>query len=123
LQESSDFAATTPIMKKIQDEWKQIGHVPRKHSDKIWKEFKDACNHYFDKLKEQKDEHSVEEIESFDKKKSYLETLREYQLTGDHKTDLDAIKLTSKLENFEKFLPRRHIEGNSTKFWMPYLIN
>jgi hypothetical protein len=52
-------------MKKIQDEWKQIGH--RKHSDKIWKEFKDACNHYFDKLKEQKDEHSVEEIESFDK--------------------------------------------------------
>jgi hypothetical protein len=45
-------------------------------------EFKDACNHYFDKLKEQKDEHSVEEIESFDKKKSYLETLREYQLTG-----------------------------------------
>jgi hypothetical protein len=92
-------------MKKIQDEWKQIGHVPRKHSDKIWKEFKDACNHYFDKLKEQKDEHSVEEIESFDKKKSYLETLREYQLTGDHKTDLDAIKLhieTWKI--LEKFL-------------------
>jgi hypothetical protein len=27
-------------MKKIQDEWKQIGHVPRKYSDKIWKEFK-----------------------------------------------------------------------------------
>ena len=47
LQESLDFAATTPIMKQIQDEWKQIGHVPRKYSDKIWKEFKDACNHYF----------------------------------------------------------------------------
>jgi hypothetical protein len=47
----------------------------------------------FRQVKEQKDEHSVEEIESFDKKKSYLETLREYQLTGDHKTDLDAIKL------------------------------
>jgi hypothetical protein len=110
-------------MKKIQDEWKQIGHVPRKHSDKIWKEFKDACNHYFDKLKEQKDEHSVEEIESFDKKKSYLETLREYQLTGDHKTDLDAIKLQETGKILEKFLSERHIEGNSTKFWMPYLIN
>jgi hypothetical protein len=24
-------------MKQIQDEWKQIGHVPRKYSDKIWK--------------------------------------------------------------------------------------
>ncbi|WP_291123526.1 DUF349 domain-containing protein, partial [Flavobacterium sp. UBA6046] len=52
LQESLDFAATTPIMKKIQEEWKQIGHVPRKYSDKIWAEFKEACNNYFDKLKE-----------------------------------------------------------------------
>jgi hypothetical protein len=117
LQESTDFAATTPIMKKIQEEWKQIGHVPRKYSDKIWKEFKDACNHYFDKLKEQKDEHSVEEIEAFDKKKSYLETLREYQLTGDHKTDLDAIKLHIETwKNFGKVpFPRRHIEGKFNK--------
>jgi hypothetical protein len=62
-----------------------------------------------------------EEIESFDKKKSYLETLREYQLTGDHKTDLDAIKLHIE-KNFGK-VPSKEIEGNSTKFWMPYLIN
>jgi hypothetical protein len=46
-------------MKQIQDEWKQIGHVPRKYSDKIWKEFKDACNHYFDKVKEQKHEENT----------------------------------------------------------------
>jgi hypothetical protein len=27
-------------MKQIQDEWKQIGHVPRKYSDKIGKSLK-----------------------------------------------------------------------------------
>ncbi|TRX02755.1 DUF349 domain-containing protein [Flavobacterium gawalongense] len=117
LQESTDFAATTPIMKQIQDEWKQIGHVPRKYSDKIWKEFKDACNHYFDKLKEQKNEENSEEVEAFDNKKTYLETLREYQLTGDHKTDLDAIKLHIETwKNFGKVpFPRRHIEGKFNK--------
>jgi hypothetical protein len=26
---------TTPVMKQIQEEWKKIGHVPRKYSDKI----------------------------------------------------------------------------------------
>jgi hypothetical protein len=26
---------------------------PENIQDKIWKEFKDACNHYFNKLKEQ----------------------------------------------------------------------
>ncbi len=117
LQESVDFTATTPIMKQIQEEWKQIGHVPRKYSDKIWKEFKDACNHYFDKLKEQKNEENSEEVEAFDNKKAYLETLREFQLTGDHKTDLDAIKLHIETwKNFGKVpFPRRHIEGKFNK--------
>jgi hypothetical protein len=117
LQESVDFAATTPIMKQIQEEWKQIGHVPRKYSDKIWNDFREACNHYFDKLKEQKNEENVEEVEAFDKKKVYLETLREFQLTGDHKTDLDAIKLHIETwKNFGKVpFPRRHIEGKFNK--------
>lgn len=117
LQESTDFATTTPIMKQIQEEWKKIGHVPRKYSDKIWVEFKEACNHYFDKLKEQKNEENGEEIEAFDKKKAYLETLREFQLSGDHKTDLDAIKLH--IETWKSFgrvpFPRRHIEGKFNK--------
>src|SRR5690606_34743563 len=47
---SDDFDAVTPLMKKIQNDWKQIGHVPRKDSDKIWKRFKAACIHYFDKI-------------------------------------------------------------------------
>ena len=117
LQESIDFAVTTPIMKQIQEEWKLIGHVPRKYSDKIWSEFKEACNHYFDKLKEQKNEENGDEIESFDKKKSYLETLREFQLTGEHKTDLDAIKLHIETwKNFGKVpFARRHIEGKFNK--------
>jgi hypothetical protein len=117
LQESVDFASTTPIMKQIQEEWKKIGHVPRKYSDKIWNEFREACNHYFDKLKEHKSVENVDEIEAFDKKKAYLETLREFQLTGDHKTDLDAIKLH--IENWKNLgkvpFPRRHIEGKFNK--------
>jgi len=117
LQESTDFAVTTPIMKKIQEEWRQIGHVPRKYSDKIWAEFKEACNHYFDKLKEQKNEENSEEVEAFDKKKAYLETVRTFELIGDHKSDLDAIK--SHIETWKSFgkvpIARRHIEGKFNK--------
>ena len=51
LKESTDFAATTPLMKQIQEEWKTVGHVPRKLSDKLWKEFRAACNEYFENLK------------------------------------------------------------------------
>jgi len=117
LQTSEDFATTTPLMKQIQEEWKMIGHVPRKYSDAIWAEFKAACNHYFDILKAQKTEVNVEELEAFEKKKAYLETLREFQLIGEHKPDLDAIKLH--IENWKGFgkvpFTRRHIEGKFNK--------
>ncbi len=117
LQESEDFAATTPIMKQIQEEWKTIGHVPRKYSDKIWKEFKDACNHYFEKLKAQKTEVNQEEVEAFEKKKAYIEVLKDFELVGEHKTDLDAIK--AHIETWKGFgkvpFPRRHIDGKFNK--------
>src|SRR5690606_29635832 len=50
LAESTDYNTTTPAMKKIQEEWKHVGHVPRKFSDSLWKEFKQTCNSYFDRL-------------------------------------------------------------------------
>lgn len=117
LKNSEDFATTTPIMKQIQEEWKQVGHVPRKYSDSIWKDFKEACNHYFDKVHAQRNEVNSEELEAFEKKKEYLESIKDFTLTGEHKADLDAIK--AHIENWKGFgkVPhaRRHIEGKFNK--------
>lgn len=117
LQDSEDFAGTTQVMKQIQDEWKTIGHVPRKYSDSVWKEFKGACNHFFDRLHAQRNEANKDELDAFEKKKEYLENLKAFELTGDHKTDLDAIK--KHIENWKSLgrVPqaRRHIEGKFNK--------
>ncbi|MFN3942035.1 MAG: DUF349 domain-containing protein [Flavobacterium sp.] len=113
LKDSDDFAATTPLMKQIQEDWKKVGHVPRRLSDKIWEDFKAACNHYFDRLKETRKESLSEELDAFEKKKAYLETLKAFEMTGDHKTDLDAIK--KHIEHWKTLgkvpFSRRHIEG------------
>lgn len=117
LQDSTDFAATTPIMKKIQDDWKKIGHVPRKYSDSIWKDFKDACNAYFDRMHEARNAETGEEVEAFEKKKAFLEELKSFTLTGEHKADLDAIKAhIATWKTFGKVpFNRRHIEGKFNK--------
>jgi len=91
-KDSEDFDVATPLMKKIQDEWKHIGHVPRKYSDKIWKEFKAACNHYFDRLHAEKNEANKGEMEAFEKKSVLLEALQNIELSGEPKTDLEVIK-------------------------------
>lgn len=117
LQDSTDFATTTPIMKKIQDDWKKIGHVPRKYSDSVWKDFKDACNAYFDRMHEARNAETSEEVEAFEKKKAFLEELKSFTLTGEHKADLDAIKAhIATWKTFGKVpFNRRHIEGKFNK--------
>ena len=115
--DTEDFDATTPIMKQIQEEWKKIGHVPRKLSDEIWDTFKKTCNAYFDRLHESRKEEIGVEVEAFEKKKEYLEIVRAFQLVGEHKTDLDAIKAhIAAWKEFGKVPQnRRHIEGKFNK--------
>lgn len=91
-KDNDDFEATTPLMKKIQNEWKQIGHVPRKESDKIWKQFKEACNGYFDRINEQRNAASEEEEKTLIEKEAVLEELKALELSGDQKADLATIK-------------------------------
>ena len=117
LKESTDFGVTTQIMKKIQDDWKKIGHVPRKYSDSIWKDFKDACNAYFDRMHEAKNAETGEEVEAFEKKKAFLEELKDFTLSGEHKADLEAIKAHIATWKTYGRVPfnRRHIEGKFNK--------
>lgn len=117
LKDSEDFEKITPVMKQIQAEWKTIGHVPRKVSDEIWKQFKNACNHYFDRLHAKRNEENEAEAEAYEKKKEYLENLKNTELTGEYKTDLELIK--SHIEAWKSLgrvaHSKRHIEGKYNK--------
>lgn len=89
---SDDFAKVTPLMKKIQADWRTIGHVPRKDSDKIWKQFKEACNFYFDRLHAKRDEANAVEMEAYTAKEAYLDTLKNITLEGEHNDKITVIK-------------------------------
>ncbi len=91
-KDTEDFEKTTPLFKKIQHDWREIGHVPRKDSDVIWKQFKSACNHYFDRLHALKDEENKEELVNLEKKQAILAAMGAIVLSGDHKEDIQAIK-------------------------------
>ena len=76
LKDSDDSTMATEVFKKVQSEWKKIGHVPRRDSDKIWKRFKDACNHYFDKLHEKQNDVDKDQSAVIDKKKEFMDSLK-----------------------------------------------
>ena len=47
IKDSTDWRSTTQVLIKMQKDWKDLGPVPKKHSDKIWKRFRVACDEFF----------------------------------------------------------------------------
>jgi len=49
LKDSTDWKKTTQQFIDIQKRWKEIGPIPRKSSDAVWKRFRAACDYFFEK--------------------------------------------------------------------------
>ncbi|MDT0552424.1 DUF349 domain-containing protein [Urechidicola vernalis] len=115
-KDSENWEETTELMKKIQFEWKKIGHVPRKYSDKIWNQFRNACNHYFDRFHEYKNEGSKEEQEILNKKKALLELIKT-QTQDIEKVEIEALKELIKEWHSLGKVPysMRHVESKFSK--------
>lgn len=116
-KDSEDFAATTPLMKKIQSDWKKIGHVPRKDSDKIWKRFKAACNHYFDRIHAKRDEAQKKYFEAFKDKEALLGELKDFKPSKDKEKAVEEVKdFINKWKDLGR-VPhnKRYIEGKFQK--------
>ena len=52
LKNSTEWQKTTEDLIQLQKKWKEIGPVHRKHSGKIWKRFRSACDTFFQKKSE-----------------------------------------------------------------------
>ncbi|MGL5233926.1 MAG: DUF349 domain-containing protein [Empedobacter falsenii] len=74
--DSTDWNASVQVIKKIQNDWKKIGHVPRKNSDKIWKEFKDTCNQFFDRYKKRHEQANQKLEQNLEKKQAFLDDFK-----------------------------------------------
>ena len=48
LMDSTEWRSTGDILINLQKQWKEIGTVPRKYSEDLWKRFTAACDHFFE---------------------------------------------------------------------------
>lgn len=116
LKDSTEWKKATEEFIAIQKKWKEIGPVPRKHSDIIWKRFRAACDHFFNnktKFFSSKDESQtenlrlknelIEEVVNFKsegKDQDDFERLREYQRKW---MDIGHVPIAQKDEIQKKF--------------------
>lgn len=60
---------------KLQDDWKKVGPVPAKYSDKVWKRFQTACDAFFAKLTSQFSEQDKQQHENLAQKNAIIEKI------------------------------------------------
>ena len=73
---SEDWETVVPLFKKLQEDWKTIGHVPRSQANKVWDDFRDACNTFFKNYREKNNATGDNWKENYKSKKALLEDLK-----------------------------------------------
>ena len=81
LKDSTDWKATADKLMKLQNEWKQVGPVSRKHSEELWKRFIAACDYFFEQKHQNTSEQRSEELENLKKKKEIIEQIDTLDVT------------------------------------------
>lgn len=92
LADSKEWKKATDRIKKLQEEWKKIGPVPKRHSDKIWKRFRSACDAFFTSKSEHFSGIKGVEEENLRLKRELLERIKAYEIKSERSENMEAIK-------------------------------
>ncbi len=77
LKESTDWKKGAEELKLLQSEWKKIGSVHERHSNKIWKRFRAACDDFFNRRDEAVGGTRAQEKENLTKKEGLITKVKE----------------------------------------------
>lgn len=97
LMESEEWKTTAEKLAKLQKEWKEIGPVPQKHSESLWKRFVTACDTFFERRNTATSSQRNEEQNNLAQKREVIESLKaiDTTLNADEQTKLIS-ELTAK---------------------------
>ena len=107
---SEDWEATVPLFKKLQEDWKKVGHVPRSMTNKVWDDFREACNTFFNNYREKNNASNDNWKENFKNKKALLDELK---AIGDEEGSVEKIEQIKSKWNAIGKVPREKITINT----------
>lgn len=81
LKDSTDWKAASEKLVTLQKQWKEVGAIPHKYSDELWKRFRGACDEFFEKKKQNFAEQRKEEQDNLLKKQEVLQQIEAIDVT------------------------------------------
>ncbi len=115
LQESDQWKKTTDELISLQKKWKEIGPVSRRHSDAIWKRFRAACDHFFERKAAHFASIDAQYEDNLAKKRQLLEELKAFTVESRDK-GFEAIKELQRRWSEIGFVPIKYKEAIQTEY-------
>ncbi|MDN4013465.1 DUF349 domain-containing protein [Chryseobacterium gambrini] len=109
-QNNEEWDIAVPLFKKLQEDWKKIGHVPKSMTNKIWDEFRDACNAFFNNYREKSNASTDNWKENYKQKKAILDELK---TIGNEEGSIERIEAIKTAWNNIGKVPRDKISINT----------
>jgi hypothetical protein len=116
LKESEDWKATTDKMITLQKKWKEIGPVPRKQSELIWKRFRTACDEFFNRKTQHFSGITGDQDENYKAKKALLAEIEVFIPSENAKESIEALKKFQERWSEIGFVPFRKKEELQTRY-------
>ncbi len=88
---SDDWKNTTLELKKLQGQWKEIGHTGR-GEQKLWEQFRSACDFYFNNKKEYFANRESIEAGNIEKKQAVIKEISEFKLPDNSNDAIQKLK-------------------------------
>lgn len=82
-------------LKKLQRQWKELGHSGVRNEQRLWKEFRAVCDAYFNSRQEQFAEQEKEQEDNLKRKQEVLARLQAYELGTEKGQALNDLKALS----------------------------
>ncbi len=92
LKDSTDWKRTTDELISLQKKWKEVGPVPRKHYDPVWKRFRAAFDHFFNRKEEHFSTVDAKYEENLRKKYAIIEKIENFKFGNDLDASLNTLK-------------------------------
>lgn len=92
LKSSEDWKATTDKLIALQKKWKEVGPIPRKQSEPIWKRFRSACDEFFNRKTTHFSGVSGDQEENYKAKLAIIEAIESFKSSDNPKADFEKLK-------------------------------
>lgn len=89
---SENWKETTTELIRLQKQWKEIGPVPRRDSDKLWKRFRGACDTFFNRKSKYFENIDSTFDENLKVKESIVKEMDAFKPAGDREADMASLE-------------------------------